>query len=144
MPFSSGRNDSVSNERIIHSQNIFWFDGMQHIPKQSHNVRCPALELLCNSFCDPLTKMSGDPLHELFSAEHSAQNRTTCQNDQNKPEIWCAISTSLFRGQCSTTENKLNISKHWMPLIDQMTCALCFKPWNDKHLQRRTHASLRC
>jgi len=29
---------------------------MQHIPKQSHYVRCPALELLCNGLCGPLPK----------------------------------------------------------------------------------------
>ena len=32
-----------------------------NIPKQSHYVRCPALELLCNSLCDPQTKKFGDP-----------------------------------------------------------------------------------
>jgi len=34
---------------------------MYHIPKQSKYVRCPALELLCDSLCGPLTKMFGDP-----------------------------------------------------------------------------------
>jgi len=29
---------------------------MQHIPKKSDYVRCPALELLCNSLCCPLLK----------------------------------------------------------------------------------------
>jgi len=27
---------------------------VQHVPKQSHHVRCPALELLRNSLCGPL------------------------------------------------------------------------------------------
>jgi len=30
---------------------------MQHIPKQTQYVRCPALELMCNSLCGPMTKM---------------------------------------------------------------------------------------
>jgi len=34
---------------------------MQHIPKQSHYVRCAALELLCISLWDPRTNMFGDP-----------------------------------------------------------------------------------
>jgi len=34
---------------------------MSHIPKQSHYVRCPTLELLCNSLCGPQTKKFGDP-----------------------------------------------------------------------------------
>jgi len=29
---------------------------MQHIQKQSRYVGCPALELLCNSLCDPAQK----------------------------------------------------------------------------------------
>jgi len=34
---------------------------MQHVPKQSHYVRWPALELLWHSLCDPLTTKLGDP-----------------------------------------------------------------------------------
>jgi len=34
---------------------------MQYIPKQSHYTRRPALELLCNNLCGPLTKTFGDP-----------------------------------------------------------------------------------
>jgi len=34
---------------------------MLHIPKQSHYVRCPGPELLCNSLCGPRTKTFGDP-----------------------------------------------------------------------------------
>jgi len=34
---------------------------MQYIPKQSHYVRCPALELLCNILCDAQIKKFGDP-----------------------------------------------------------------------------------
>ena len=34
---------------------------MQHIPKKSHYVRCPAFELLCNNLCGPVTKKFGDP-----------------------------------------------------------------------------------
>jgi len=34
---------------------------MQHIPKQSHYVRCPAVELLCNGICGPLATKLGDP-----------------------------------------------------------------------------------
>jgi len=34
---------------------------MQHIPKQSHYVRCPALKLLCTNLCGPLTKNFVDP-----------------------------------------------------------------------------------
>jgi len=29
--------------------------------KESHYTGCPALELLCNSFCGPLAKMFRDP-----------------------------------------------------------------------------------
>jgi len=34
---------------------------MQYIPKQSHYVRCPDLELLCNILCRPQIKKFGDP-----------------------------------------------------------------------------------
>ena len=34
---------------------------MQHIPKQSHYVRCPALELLCDGLCGPVAKKFGNP-----------------------------------------------------------------------------------
>jgi len=34
---------------------------MQHIPKQSHYVRCPALEVSCSSLCGPQTKKFGEP-----------------------------------------------------------------------------------
>ena len=38
---------------------------MQHIPKQSHYVRCPALKLLCTNLCGPLTKNFGDAWPKL-------------------------------------------------------------------------------
>jgi len=38
-----------------------WLGRMQHIPKQSHYVRCLALELLWNSLCGSLAKKFGDP-----------------------------------------------------------------------------------
>jgi len=38
---------------------------MQHIPKKSHYVRCPALKLLCTNLCGPLTKNFGDPCTRL-------------------------------------------------------------------------------
>jgi len=45
---SSGpRSRFVNNEKIIYLRTIYWFGRMQHIPKQSHYVRCPALKLLC-------------------------------------------------------------------------------------------------
>jgi len=34
---------------------------MSIVPKQSHYVRFPALELLHNSLCGPRTKKFGDP-----------------------------------------------------------------------------------
>jgi len=34
---------------------------MSIVPKQSHYVRCPALELLHNSLCDPRTKKLETP-----------------------------------------------------------------------------------
>ena len=34
---------------------------MQPFPKQSHDVRSPALEQVCNSVCGPRTKKFGDP-----------------------------------------------------------------------------------
>jgi len=34
---------------------------MQHIPKKSHDAKCPALELLCKTLCGSLTKKFGDP-----------------------------------------------------------------------------------
>jgi len=34
---------------------------MEHFTKQSHYVRYPALELLCNSLFGPLTKKFGAP-----------------------------------------------------------------------------------
>jgi len=51
----------VNNEKVIHLWKICWFGRMQHFTKQSHYVRCPALELLCNILCSPLTKKFGDP-----------------------------------------------------------------------------------
>jgi len=54
-PFSSGRKDILSTiEKLIHLK--VWFIRMWHIPKQSYYVRCPALEVLCNSLGGPLTK----------------------------------------------------------------------------------------
>ena len=38
---------------------------MQHIPKQSYYVRCPALKLLCTNLRGPLTKKFGDPCTRL-------------------------------------------------------------------------------
>jgi len=35
---------------VLYLRQSCWFGRMQHIPKQSQYVRCPALELLCNSF----------------------------------------------------------------------------------------------
>ena len=40
---------------------------MQHIPKQSHYVRCPVLELLCTSLCGLLAKKFGDPCFRIKS-----------------------------------------------------------------------------
>jgi len=34
---------------------------MQPFPKQSHDVRSPALEQVCDSVCGPRTKKFGDP-----------------------------------------------------------------------------------
>jgi len=34
---------------------------MQHITKQTHYVRCLALELLYSSLCGPQAEMFGDP-----------------------------------------------------------------------------------
>jgi len=33
---------------------------MQHTPKQLNNVRCPALDVLRDSLCGPLTQTFGD------------------------------------------------------------------------------------
>jgi len=44
---------------------------MQHIPKQSHYVRCPSLELLCNSLCGPLARS----LETLSTAVQRARQR---------------------------------------------------------------------
>jgi len=58
---SGPRSHFMNNEKIIYLRTIFWFGRMQHIPKQSHYVRCPALKLLCTNSCGPLTKNFGDP-----------------------------------------------------------------------------------
>ena len=50
------QNTFCQYEKIIYSQKMCWFGGMQHIPKQSHYFRCPALEPLCNGLCGPLPK----------------------------------------------------------------------------------------
>jgi len=79
---SGSRRHFVNNEKIMYLRNICWFGRMQHILKQSQYVRCLALELLCNSFCDPLTrrfgdpwyksvKSSGDSIHPLRSLTHT-------------------------------------------------------------------------
>ena len=47
--------------KILFLRNICWFGGMQHIPKQSRYVSFPALNLLCNSLCGPLSKIFGEP-----------------------------------------------------------------------------------
>jgi len=50
---------------------------MQRIPKQTQYVRCPVLELSCNSLCGPQAKTFGDPV--VGSRDHPKQrmNSTT-------------------------------------------------------------------
>jgi len=53
---SGPRRHFVNNEKILNLRKICWFCRMWHIPKQSHYVRFPALELLCNNLCGRRTK----------------------------------------------------------------------------------------
>ena len=46
----------ANDEKIFYLQRMCWFVRMWHIPKKSHYARCPALQLLSNSLCGPLTK----------------------------------------------------------------------------------------
>jgi len=68
---SSGRKywHFVNNEKIIFTgmRKMCWFDRMWHYPKQSHYVRCPALELLFTSLCGLLTKKFVDPWPREFN-----------------------------------------------------------------------------
>jgi len=50
----------VKNAKVIYLWKFCWL--MWYILKQSHYVKCPALELLCNSLCGPRTKNTGDPV----------------------------------------------------------------------------------
>jgi len=52
--FIRPQNTFCQYEKIIYLQKMCWFGGMQHISKQSHYFRCPALEPLCNRLCGPL------------------------------------------------------------------------------------------
>jgi len=46
---------------VLYLRQSCWFGRMQHIPKQSQYVRCPALELLCNSLSGRRPKKLRDP-----------------------------------------------------------------------------------
>ena len=48
-------------KNLLYLRKTCWFSEMHYIPKQSHCVRCPARELLCNSLCGPQIKKCGDP-----------------------------------------------------------------------------------
>jgi len=52
------------NNTLTKNLLIWW---MQPFPKQWHYARRPALELSCNSICDPRTKKFGDPCSKVWS-----------------------------------------------------------------------------
>ena len=63
-----------------------------HIPKQSPWVRCPALELLCSSLCDPPNKNVGRPLHYVIEVGISTGESCTAI-------VWCLtdhLSNPIF------------------------------------------------
>ena len=118
-------------KKIINSiyEKFIWFGRMQHIPKHYHYVRCPALELLCNSLCGPLTKSFGDPWCTGISSYQptSAYSRLwrmgkmfAFTKSGKTKKIPVTISTSLWalweqifnggKGFCTTSMSKFDHS----------------------------------
>ena len=87
----------ANNEKIIFSRNICWLGRMWLIAKQSHYVRCPALQLLCNSLCGPLAN----------SLETLASKTPTCEVGflQNLP--FARIWIRLWKASCCLDKNLL-------------------------------------
>jgi len=58
---SSGHKDmlSIMENRDVWEKFVDWQNVT--LPKQSHHVRYPAIVLLCNNLCCPLSKPFGDP-----------------------------------------------------------------------------------
>jgi len=79
-PFFGPRRRFVNIEKILYLRKTSWFGGLQHIPKQSQYVRCPALGLLCNSLCGPRPRTTkfGNPWSNLMKQIIFCMNDTAC------------------------------------------------------------------
>jgi len=73
---------------------------MQHIPKQSHCVKYPALELLCNNLCGPRTKNFGGPaLHD-----RTPQCTGSCLGGKRRPVAHYGFVTNVPRWSTQSNE----------------------------------------
>jgi len=72
------------------SPKFCWFCRMWHIPKQSHYLRRPPLDIFCNSLCGPQKKKFGSPCFNTSLAK------------------WMRLRTSMFQPQ-STDKCLINV-----------------------------------
>ena len=99
------------------------------IPKQSYLARCPALELLCSSLCDLLTKKFWHPLiRRIFLWRHGfhAPGKTLQLDDYDGK--WWHISSQLARriiGCSAVFFNRLRQNRQKLPGTKFTTTVLC-------------------
>jgi len=93
-----------SLRKLTYLRKTCWFGRMQHIPKQSHYVRCRSLGLLCNSLCGPWTKKFGDPAlhhnkqmkvvkpfapHLIAWSVRNGFNQSICRTKEQETRLQC-------------------------------------------------------
>jgi len=71
---------------------------MQHIPKQSHYVRCPALELLRIGLCGPLAKSLEIPVS--YESVYFEQTIELCSGPKHKEARWPNLCMYSWLVQC--------------------------------------------
>ena len=78
------RSHFVNDEKNILTKNL-WFGEMQRFPKQSHDVRSPALEQVRSSVCGPRTKKFGDPWAKPTTLAFTTFTREDVHQTQTHP-----------------------------------------------------------
>jgi len=93
---SRPRRHSVNNEKWYFYELLPYLAECNNIPKQSYFVRCPAIELLHNSLCGPLTRKFGGPcigvieqaVLELSSPPSPWRSRTGTSGYRESRGLW--------------------------------------------------------